>query len=207
MVSPAESALTLRAAGALGVGMVKPGAWWSPPSASHGASTPLRPPLWEFKLVCTACHGHASISVSPGSAVTSSISGGRPGRVLAPSPGPSPGCSALIPNRVLPSQEHFLASSSPGSVLPHAAPLTPPFGCPELQSLPCCLGWSLGLADPNYFLQAAAAAAAKSLQSCPTLCDPRDGSPPGSPVPGTLQATLLWESGLLFPSPVHESEK
>ena len=30
------------------------------------------------------------------------------------------------------------------------------------------------------------AAAAKSLQSCPTLCDPRDGSPPGSPVPGIL---------------------
>jgi len=39
----------------------------------------------------------------------------------------------------------------------------------------------------------AAAAAAKSLQSCPTLCDPRDGSPPGSPVPGVLQArTLEW---------------
>ena len=36
-------------------------------------------------------------------------------------------------------------------------------------------------------------AAAKSLQSCPTLCDPRDGSPPGSPVPGILQArTLEW---------------
>ena len=33
-----------------------------------------------------------------------------------------------------------------------------------------------------------AAAAAKSLQSCPTLCDPIDGSPPGSPVPGILQA-------------------
>ena len=32
------------------------------------------------------------------------------------------------------------------------------------------------------------ATAAKSLQSCPTLCDPRDGSPPGSPVPGILQA-------------------
>ena len=31
-------------------------------------------------------------------------------------------------------------------------------------------------------------AAAKSLQSCPTLCDPRNGSPPGSPVPGILQA-------------------
>ena len=38
-----------------------------------------------------------------------------------------------------------------------------------------------------------AAAAAKSLQSCPTLCDPIDGSPPGSPVPGILQArTLDW---------------
>ena len=38
-----------------------------------------------------------------------------------------------------------------------------------------------------------AAAAAKSLQSCPTLCDPGDGSPPGSPVPGLLQArTLEW---------------
>ena len=40
---------------------------------------------------------------------------------------------------------------------------------------------------------AAATAAAKSLQSCPTLCDPIDGSPPGSPVPGILQArTLEW---------------
>ena len=49
----------------------------------------------------------------------------------------------------------------------------------------------------------AAAAAAKSLQSCPTLCDPIDCSPPGSPVPGILQA----RSGLPFPSPMHESEK
>ena len=46
-----------------------------------------------------------------------------------------------------------------------------------------------------------AAAAAKSLQWCPTLCDPIDGSPPGSPVPGILQARLP------FPSPMHESEK
>ena len=39
----------------------------------------------------------------------------------------------------------------------------------------------------------AAAAAAKSLQSCPILCDPIDGSPPGSPIPGILQArTLKW---------------
>ena len=36
-----------------------------------------------------------------------------------------------------------------------------------------------------------AAAAAKSLKSFPTLCDPRDGSPPGSPVPGILQARTL----------------
>ena len=52
---------------------------------------------------------------------------------------------------------------------------------------------------------AAAAAAAKSLQSCPTLCDPIDGSPPGSPVPGFSRQEHL--SGLPFPSPVHESEK
>ena len=42
-------------------------------------------------------------------------------------------------------------------------------------------------------LLSCSAAAAKSLQSCPTLCDPMDGSPPGSPVPGILQArTLEW---------------
>ena len=44
-----------------------------------------------------------------------------------------------------------------------------------------------------YPVYAAAAAAAKSLQLCPTLCDPKDSSPPGSPVPGILQArTLEW---------------
>ena len=36
-----------------------------------------------------------------------------------------------------------------------------------------------------------AAAAAKLLQSCPTLCDPIDGRPPGSPIPGILQARVL----------------
>ena len=42
-------------------------------------------------------------------------------------------------------------------------------------------------------IYSAAAAAAKSLQSCLTLCDPIDGSPPGSPIPGILQArTLEW---------------
>ena len=45
-----------------------------------------------------------------------------------------------------------------------------------------------------------AAAAAKSLQSCPTLCDPIDGSPPGSPVPGILQARSLERVAISFPS-------
>ena len=56
-------------------------------------------------------------------------------------------------------------------------------------SLPCSLAPSIS--PHNYeplLLAPAAAAAAKSLQSCPTLCDPMDGSPPGSPVPGILQA-------------------
>ena len=45
----------------------------------------------------------------------------------------------------------------------------------------------------TYLLFSSAAAAAKSLQSGPTLCNPRDSSPPGSPVPGILQArTLEW---------------
>ena len=46
----------------------------------------------------------------------------------------------------------------------------------------------------------AAAAAAKSLQSCPTLCDPIEGSPPGSPVPGILQARTLEWVAISFPN-------
>ena len=42
-----------------------------------------------------------------------------------------------------------------------------------------------------YYTPVAAAAVAKSLQLCPTLCDPTDGSPPGSSVPGILQARIL----------------
>ena len=45
--------------------------------------------------------------------------------------------------------------------------------------------------DKQGLFPAAAAAAAKSLQSCPTLCDPIDSSPPGSPIPGILQARAL----------------
>ena len=51
-------------------------------------------------------------------------------------------------------------------------------------------------------MSVAAAAAAKSLQSCPTLCGPIDGSTPGSAVPGILQART-WR-GLPFPSPMQE---
>ena len=50
-----------------------------------------------------------------------------------------------------------------------------------------------GWISQTCLVEAATAAAAKSLQSCPTLCNPRDGSPPGSPIPGILQArTLEW---------------
>ena len=45
--------------------------------------------------------------------------------------------------------------------------------------------------DIHTIIAAAAAAAAKSLQSCPTLCHPIDGSPPDSPFPGILQARIL----------------
>ena len=63
-------------------------------------------------------------------------------------------------------------------------------------------------------IPAAAAAAAKSLQSCLTLCDPIEGSPPSSPIPGILQASTLewgafsnsWNS-FSIPSPMQESEK
>ena len=56
---------------------------------------------------------------------------------------------------------------------------------------------SLGWEDP--LEKGKAAVAAKSLQSCPTLCNPVDGSPPGSPIPGTLQArTLEWVANFLL---------
>ena len=66
-------------------------------------------------------------------------------------------------------------------------------------SLPGKQGEVSNVLNPINFLKCvvctflAAAAATKSLQSCPTLCDPIDGSPPGSAIPGILQAgTLEW---------------
>ena len=57
----------------------------------------------------------------------------------------------------------------------------------------------------SWTIKKAAAAAAKSLQSCLTLCDSTDGSSQGSPVPGIFQART--RRGLPFPSPMQESEK
>ena len=59
--------------------------------------------------------------------------------------------------------------------------------------------------ETRLVVAAAAATAAKSLQTCLTLCDPLNGSPPGSPVPGILQArTLEW---VAISSPMQESAK
>ena len=54
------------------------------------------------------------------------------------------------------------------------------------------------ISDVHAAAAAAAAAAAKSPQSCVTLCDPIDGSPPGSPVPGILQARTLEWAAIFF---------
>ena len=71
---------------------------------------------------------------------------------------------------------------------------TEPDSSSHLRSLACqCSPSRWGWLDMLFFTTAAAAAAAKLLQSCPTLCEPIDGSPPGSPVPGILQArTTGW---------------
>ena len=59
--------------------------------------------------------------------------------------------------------------------------------------------------EQKQYIRQELAAAAKLLQLCLTLCDPIDGSPPGSAVPGILKArTLEW---VPFPSPMHESEE
>ena len=64
--------------------------------------------------------------------------------------------------------------------------------CPVIQ-FSSDTNWSLCRSHRLRSYSYKTAAAAKSLQSCSTLCDPRDGSPPGSPVPGILQArTLEW---------------
>ena len=79
------------------------------------------------------------------------------------------------------------------------------FGIANKAEIDVFLKLSCFFADP-------ATAAAKSLQSCPTLCDPIDGSPPGSPVPGILQAILIPAcvssgSGFLMMYPAYKLNK
>ena len=75
----------------------------------------------------------------------------------------------------------------------------------RIQALDSCARWCMGTSPQSSFLSSRFQSfggtrpqkwleeTAKSLQLCPTLCDPTDGSPPGSPVPGILQArTLEW---------------
>ena len=69
---------------------------------------------------------------------------------------------------------------------PNECELVPYFSFNFNLHFPKCMSFFMGE-------ETAAADAANSLQSCPTLCNPTDGSPPGSPVPGILQArTLEW---------------
>ena len=94
-----------------------------------------------------------------------------------------PGCSVhgISQARIL----EWVAISSPGD-LPN----------PGIEPVSPVLAGGFFTTEPSgksAYIHAAAAAAAKSLQSCPTLCDPIDGSLPGSPIPGILQArTLEW---------------
>ena len=92
--------------------------------------------------------------------------------------------------------EVFRSLTLKGGLDSHAYPV----GGRGLWSHPVLTGLAqTSQADP------AVAAAAKSLQSCPTLCDPRDGSPPGSTIPGILQARTLEWVAISFSK--HESEK
>ena len=85
-------------------------------------------------------------------------------------------------------QCYSLKSSHP-CLLPQS-----PKDCSLHLCLFCCLAYRVIITIfLNPYICIASAVAAKSLQLCPTLCDPIDGSPTGSPVPGILQArTLEW---------------
>ena len=82
---------------------------------------------------------------------------------------------------------------SPKSSHPRPLPQSPK-DCSIHLCLFCCLAYRVIITNfLNPYICIASAVAAKSLQLCPTLCDPIDGSPTGSPVPGILQArTLEW---------------
>ena len=109
-------------------------------------------------------------------------------------PGPGLSLGPYSVHRVLwasvASREMWFSSGVPGGTSPPVC---------HVESSPKPESWRVDPRRTLYNSQApscgptAAAAAAKSFQSCPTLCDPIDGSPPGSPIPGILQArTLEW---------------
>ena len=100
---------------------------------------------------------------------------------------PIPSWMPQLPQALWPSGGNYRPEESPSQDLNSCLPS---MSCP----CPTCF-------TPQY----PAAAAAKLHQSCPTLCDPIDGSPPGSSIPWILQARTL--ELLPFPSPMHESEK
>ena len=105
----------------------------------------------------------------------------------------SPGCSVygILQARIL---EWVVMPSSGDLPLPRIEPGSPALQADSLPSEP-----------PGKPKSKPAAAAAQSLQSRPTLCNPMDGSPPGSPSLGCSRQEH-W-SGSPFPSPTHESEK
>ena len=70
----------------------------------------------------------------------------------------------------------------------------------EMATHSSILAWRIPMDRGVWQATVHAAAAAKSLQSCPTLCDPIDGSPPGSSVPGILQARILEWVAISFSS-------
>ena len=97
----------------------------------------------------------------------------------------------------------ILAWGIPWTQEPGGLPFSSPEDLPDPGIEPTTPAWqadSLPLSHLGAHLLAAAAAAAKSLQSCPTLCDPIDGSLPGSPVPGMLQARTLEWAAISFSS-------
>ena len=94
-------------------------------------------------------------------------------------------------------KHHLHQNLEHGPIPQEALSLPFPIYLPKTMSL----FWLLSMKVSSTY----ASAGAMLLQSCPSLCDPIDGSPPGSPVPGILQAKH-WR-GLPLPSPMHESEK
>ena len=104
-------------------------------------------------------------------------------------------------------EAYLLRKPAPGweSLAPNLSDRLPPAGGhgePHGKWFPESPGWLVGILWEG---GPPAAAAAKLLQSCPTLCDPIDGSPPGFPSLG-FSRQEHW-SGLPFPSPMHESGK